>query len=94
MTPLSLSLSSFSLTSLFSVSFFPRGTSSLGLGRTKDSLGKELSRVDSLFFLPQGPPGPRGRPGPPVGSCMLGILDSWGRRQVPLNETKVISVCF
>lgn len=25
-----------------------------------------------LLFL-QGPPGPRGRPGPPVGNCVLGV---------------------
>lgn len=50
--------------------------------------------VSCLLFLPQGPPGPRGRPGPPVGSCMLSILDSQGRRQVPLRETRVAFVCF
>ena len=45
----------------------------LGLGRWNN-----LDQGLTVFLSLQGPPGPRGRPGPPVGDCVFGAPGTAG----------------
>lgn len=68
----------------------PGSPLSLGLRSAPGAPGGERWKafdqgLTVLLFL-QGPPGPRGRPGPPVGNCVLGA--HWTGDGVLLKETQ------